>query len=233
MKNKIVLLTGATGGIGSEIAKQLLLLGCTIYAPIRNIEKAKRIFGENSQIKFSLINIEKLEPTSQYILDLQNHGIVFDLVILAAGDFWWDDDERLIGATPEEKQEDAIKKMNIINYVTSETIILGLLDAYQNLSMTTLVIISSQAANFEIGHPKRVNEEGYVLSKQKLSALGKRLLESKKLKDVFVEEPALVGTQKAKDRFNQKTIGQEPDWENQEKKPEEYALELLKKLGLI
>ncbi|MEN9582446.1 MAG: short chain dehydrogenase [Candidatus Parcubacteria bacterium] len=231
MKNKNVLLTGATGGIGSAIAKLLMLLGYTIYAPIRNLEKAKLIFGENPNIHFSLVSIESHVDTKSYISGLYKQGIVFDLVILAAGDFVWD--AKFPGQTDDEKKQNAIDRLMVVNYVTSETVIEALLEECTNLSEVTLVIISSQAANFEESHPKRVGEEGYVVSKAKLSALGKRLKESKKFFEVLIEEPALVGTQKAKDEFTTDTIGATPDWEKEEKKPEEYAEELIReKLSL-
>jgi|GEM_PF-2302720 len=230
MEKKYILLTGATGGIGSAIAKLLMFLGYTIYAPVRDMDRAKGIYGDDERIICTLVSIENAKDTHNYIFGLHKQGIVFDFVILAAGKFIWDD--KFEGNTPEEKQKNAIEKMMVINYVTSETVINALLSVYHDksgitLAKTTLVIISSQAARFEVGHPFRVNEEGYVVSKTKLSAFGRDVAALEKFFSVVIQEPGRVGTESAKESFNAKTIGADLDWEKDEKKPEEYADELV------
>ncbi len=231
MEKKNILLTGATGGIGSAVAKLFMFLGYTIYAPIRDLDKAKEIFGDDERIIFALVSIEKADATYEYILGLKHQGIVFNYVILAAGKFMWDD--QFEGSTIEEQQKNAIEKLLVINYVTAETVINALLEAYPDLSKTILVVISSQAANFGIGHEFRVNEEGYVVSKTKLSVFAKHIRILSRFAGVEIQEPGRVGTESAKESFNAKTIGTDLDWEKEEKKPEEYAHELLHEvLGL-
>lgn len=50
--NKIVLITGATGLIGQALVKYFLSVGAKIYAQVRNIEKAERLFEDAKNIKY-------------------------------------------------------------------------------------------------------------------------------------------------------------------------------------
>lgn len=43
---RVALVTGASAGIGKEIAKQLALKGMTVYGVARNIQKIEVSFGE-------------------------------------------------------------------------------------------------------------------------------------------------------------------------------------------
>ena len=51
LKNKIIIITGSSSGLGLESAKKFASLGNTVILACRNIEygkKAERIVGENS-----------------------------------------------------------------------------------------------------------------------------------------------------------------------------------------
>lgn len=47
LKDKKILVTGATGLVGSLLVRSLLRIGADVYIVIRNIDKAKTIYGDN------------------------------------------------------------------------------------------------------------------------------------------------------------------------------------------
>lgn len=85
-KNKVVIITGASSGIGKEISRQLLGYGCTVYAIARNearLNEAKSELGEryivypmDVSIKENWLNIADF---------LKNNGICVDILINCAG----------------------------------------------------------------------------------------------------------------------------------------------------
>ena len=85
-KNKVVIITGASSGIGKEISRQLLGYGCTVYAIARNearLNEAKSELGEkyivypmDVSIKGNWLNLADF---------LKNNGICVDILINCAG----------------------------------------------------------------------------------------------------------------------------------------------------
>ncbi len=228
-KNKNVLVTGATGGIGGAITKILSENGYTIYAPVRDTQKAEVKFADsiNKQaIVFAKCNVENAPETKSYIESLISSGIEIGTVILSAGTLKFDDEFATV--------DESIKANSQANLVTKENIIMPLLDIKGDLlKKTNLFLFGSQAANFEVGHPWRVNEEGYVQSHQGVMALGKRLLETGKFAGVHVAEPALVDTPLTREKFAlDDSTGLPRDW-SKVPTENEFALSFLIEAGLI
>lgn len=61
LREKTVLVTGATGLIGQVIVNKLINLNARVIAVVRNAEKAKQKFGEDSRICFLITDINQLE----------------------------------------------------------------------------------------------------------------------------------------------------------------------------
>ena len=229
---KTALVTGTTGGIGGAIARRLLAEGYTVYAPVRNIEKAHAVFSPESAIIFSEFDFANEEHAAQYISSADTGGIVFDAIFLAAGRFDWDSNFQ--GDDIETKRKNAIQSLIESNYVTKESIIHALLESYADrLKDTTLVLISSQAAHFTETDPRRTNEEGYVQSMQRVSAFGADLARMGTFKHVIIEEPPLVNTDSVRTKFTAATIGTDPEWRDPQKvlQPDEYAADLVSKIA--
>lgn len=61
LKGKSVLITGATGLIGSMAAKKLLDNDCKVTAVVRDIKKARRILGDDPRISYIVSDITEFE----------------------------------------------------------------------------------------------------------------------------------------------------------------------------
>lgn len=59
MKINKILITGATGNVGSEVIKMLGSVNDTIVIGVRNIEKARNMFGDNNKINYVPLDFKK------------------------------------------------------------------------------------------------------------------------------------------------------------------------------
>lgn len=87
LKDKVVLLVGATGTIGSEIAKLMVKSGCTLYLTGRNTEQLSRIgqscgLPETQCLRLDLSEPESIETACHSLLEANQ---IPDVVINAAG----------------------------------------------------------------------------------------------------------------------------------------------------
>ena len=115
------------------------------------------------------------------------------------------------------------------NVSTAQTLVDALYKIYgDQLPHTVFVPLSSHAATFAVDDPRRVGEEGYVVSKAALSALARKWKTEGMFADVILEEPALIESRM--------TIDAIPDVVNDRSisrlQPDEYADQLLQKLNL-
>ena len=100
LKNKVVLITGATGGIGGEIARQMKNAGATVVVSGRNSEKLKNDFN-NDFIKIvadlsaddaceKLVN-DTIEKAGHIDILINNAGITKDTLMMRMTDEQFDD----------------------------------------------------------------------------------------------------------------------------------------------
>ena len=100
LKNKVVLITGATGGIGGEIAQQMKTAGATVVVSGRNSEKLKNDFNDDF-IKIvadlsvdgaceKLVN-DTIEKTGHIDILINNAGITKDTLMMRMTDEQFDD----------------------------------------------------------------------------------------------------------------------------------------------
>src|SRR5258706_6757458 len=101
---KIALVTGGTGDIGGAYIHALLENGYEkIFAPVRNLTKMKSIFDSPNVIAEEL-ELEDEESVRSYLERCSQQGLVFDLVVLATGDFKRDDEFNYIEEDSREKE---------------------------------------------------------------------------------------------------------------------------------
>ena len=100
LKNKVVLITGATGGIGGEIAQQMKNAGATVVVSGRNSEKLKNDFNDDF-IKIvadlsadgaceKLVN-DTIEKAGHIDILINNAGITKDTLMMRMTDEQFDD----------------------------------------------------------------------------------------------------------------------------------------------
>ena len=103
LKNKKALVTGASGGIGKEIAKVLNSHGAEVCLSGRNVDELEilksSLKGENHLIKADLLNSKDIpmlieeteEKMGQIDILVNNAGITKDNIFLRMSDKEWDD----------------------------------------------------------------------------------------------------------------------------------------------
>lgn len=103
LENKKVLITGASGGIGTELCKKYLDYGCSIICTATSedkINKLKNNFGTDQHYyKIDLSNVEEINETTKLILEnhkfldivVNNAGLTKDNLVLRMNDNQWEE----------------------------------------------------------------------------------------------------------------------------------------------
>jgi short-subunit dehydrogenase len=162
MNTKHAILFGATGGIGKNLLKLLLLEGYDVLLPVRDISLAEMnlqqcILGSQNSIKFTEIDLGDSHSIMDFILRFQEEEP--NLLIFASG---------IRGANfPGDKNLDFE-----INYVAPLTIAIEFLRKFPSLSVIN--VTSSAAFRLKIGSPsalfhKKNSSFGGNYSKSKLA----------------------------------------------------------------
>ena len=86
LKDKNIIVTGASGGIGSSIVKKLCERGANILASGTKLEKLEKLKLENKNIKILKFDISEIEKIDQFIEDASSElGGNLDCLINNAG----------------------------------------------------------------------------------------------------------------------------------------------------
>ena len=86
LKDKNIIVTGASGGIGNSIAKKLCERGANILASGTKLEKLEKLKSENKNIKILKFDISEIEKIDQFIEDASSElGGNLDCLINNAG----------------------------------------------------------------------------------------------------------------------------------------------------
>lgn len=90
-KGKVVLITGATSGLGKEAAKVFASKGATVIMPVRNIEKAKTVREEilkiypDAKIDLRSLDLSSLNSIKSFSDEISNSYEQLDILINNAG----------------------------------------------------------------------------------------------------------------------------------------------------
>ena len=86
LKDKNIIVTGASGGIGNSIVKKLCEKGANILASGTKLEKLEKLKSENKNIKILKFDISEIEKIDQFIDDASSElGGNLDCLINNAG----------------------------------------------------------------------------------------------------------------------------------------------------
>ena len=86
LKDKNIIVTGASGGIGNSIVKKLCEKGANILASGTKLEKLEKLKSENKNIKILKFDISEIEKIDQFIEEASSElGGNLDCLINNAG----------------------------------------------------------------------------------------------------------------------------------------------------
>jgi NAD(P)-dependent dehydrogenase (short-subunit alcohol dehydrogenase family) len=87
MKNKVVIITGASGGIGKETALQLLQDGARVFFACRSKERTEEIINniknedERKRAHFISLNLEDFESIKNFVEEFKKKDMSIDILI--------------------------------------------------------------------------------------------------------------------------------------------------------
>lgn len=227
---KRALVTAGTGGVGGGLADFLLEQDWELFLPIRDMQKAQKYTGKEN-VHLTVVNdFTDQTEVDAYIRSIQEREIPLDLVALATGKWLWDDDKKALGSTPREKYTDVLATLKEANIDTKETFVNALISFYQDLHMTDLLLINSQARHFATTDVRRKNrpQEAYIFTNKYMDYWGGDLITKGIFRNVFNEYAPLVDTLMTREQLKDEPI----DW-SKAHLPLPYAAQLFTKLGIV
>ena len=89
LMDKVILVTGGTGGIGEEIVRALYQTGAQIYITARDLEKAKKVCegiqDEDRKIGVIEMDMESLDSVKYGVAEFQKRSEKLNILINNAG----------------------------------------------------------------------------------------------------------------------------------------------------
>lgn len=147
MKNKVVVITGSSDGIGKEQAFQLLEDGAIVIFACRSESKTKKAFEEIKSLKnsedclkrahFIQLDLKSFKSVNYFINQFKSKFNKIDILVNNAG----------IAASSFEITEDGLESMIQTNHYSHVKLTLGLLDLFDKTE-GRIINVSSLAHNF-------------------------------------------------------------------------------------
>lgn len=144
MKAKLILITGATSGIGMEMARELAIKGNRIILACRNIEKTEKVKREiisdsnNENVEIMRVDLSSLESIYKFEKDFYKKYDKLDVLINNAGVFC-------------DKHMETVEGFEMtmgVNVIGTYYITKLLIRALKNVKTARIINISSKAALF-------------------------------------------------------------------------------------
>lgn len=199
IKNKIIIITGATSGIGKVTAIELAKKGAQLILPVRNSEKGEKVKKEiieisgNNNVRIMTCDLESLDSVRHFADSFKKEYKQLDVLINNAG-VWF---------SKRELTKEGFEKNLGINYLSHFLLTMLLLDIMKNTSNARIINLSSEAHRFtninfdDLQSEKNFNNfKAYGQSKLALILFTKKLHELLKETDITVNclHPGVVST---------------------------------------
>lgn len=144
MKDKIVLITGATSGIGKVTAMDMAQKGATIVLVYRNEEKGKAVIAEikrhheNANVSGYVCDLESIASINSLLSELKKNLSKIDVLINNAGTW----------QTNLSKTADGNEKMFMVNFLAPYMLMKGLYELLKAAGSARIVNVSSMAHRY-------------------------------------------------------------------------------------
>ena len=163
LKDKNIIVTGASGGIGNSIVKKLCERGANILASGTKLEKLEKLKSENKNIKILKFDISEIEKIDQFIEDASSElGGNLDCLINNAG---ITQDNLAIRMTLEEWKK-------VIDINLTSTFLMSKSAIKKMLKNKSGKIINITSV---VGHTGNLGQANYTASKAGIIAMSKSL----------------------------------------------------------
>jgi NAD(P)-dependent dehydrogenase (short-subunit alcohol dehydrogenase family) len=142
-KNKLVVITGATSGIGYHTARKYAAQGANILCINRNIQKSEALCLEiesdfGVKCDFKIADLSNLKDIYRVADELLNYAITIDVLIHNAG----------IYLTKRELTSDGIEKVFVVHYLSSFIINYLLMDKLKSEGKAKIIMVGSEGHRF-------------------------------------------------------------------------------------
>ena len=214
IKNKNVIVTGATGGIGNSIVKALVDQGANVLATGTKIEKLDELKKKFNNIKILPFDISNHDKIEKFINDATNEmGNKLDCIINNAG---ITKDNLTIRMTHDEWSK-------VIDINLTSTFLMSKYSIKKMLKNKTGKIVNITSV---VGHTGNVGQANYTASKAGIVAMSKSLAIEYAKKNINVNciSPGFISTamtDKIDEKFKESIISKIPS--NRLGKPEDIA----------
>ncbi|CAH2093444.1 unnamed protein product [Euphydryas editha] len=160
MSGKVVVVTGASGGIGFETALELARRGAKLTIACRNHEKGEKAvrrmvkITKNQKIRFIHLDLTSLASVRKFVEELKATEVKVDVLINNAGAI----------CTTRERTEDGLLKDLQINYLGPFLLTVLMIPLLRKAAPSRVVVVSSSWHKF--GTIKDLNSKkyGYIQS---------------------------------------------------------------------
>lgn len=202
LKNKRIVITGTTSGLGLETLKHLASLNCEIVVGVRNTKKANEQkteilkFFPNAKIEIFKLDLTDIESISSFSKNIKNHfSSGFDALVNNAGIF----------AQPKQILNSGYEKHFFTNTLAPIILSKSLLPSLQKQPNSKIIFVGSISFNNAIINTNDIdiaknknNITTYANSKRWLIfyslALAKKLKEENSNTSVTICNPGISGT---------------------------------------
>ena len=142
-KNKLVVITGATSGIGYHTARKYAAQGANILCINRNIQKSEALCLEiesefGVKCDFKIADLSNLKDIYRVADELLNYVTPIDVLIHNAG----------IYLTKRELTSDGIEKVFVVHYLSSFIINYLLMDKLKSEGKAKIIMVGSEGHRF-------------------------------------------------------------------------------------
>ena len=181
---KLVVITGATAGIGLATAHKFAAMGADLFLINRNLEKTKALIDELTNqydclVSYHIADLSLLEQSKEAAIALQQINRPIDVLIHNAG----------VYLTKKEITSDNMEYMFVVHYLSSFIINYLLIDKLKAQSSARIILVNSEGHRFAAWGIKlddlNFNRQRYSGLKSYGVAKTAQLLSMLKFREVF------------------------------------------------